>query len=145
MHAAVGLAQLNRLPEFIEVRKRNFAYLKGRLASLCEVLILPESTPKGDPSWFGFPLTLREESGVTREDLLEYLNQYKIGTRLLFAGNLSRQPYFAGRKYRVSNELEHTDQVMNSTFWVGVYPGLSETMLNFLAERLENFFGMGEW
>ena len=142
MQAAVGLAQLERLPEFIESRKRNFNYLKGRLASLDEFLILPEPTPNSDPSWFGFPITLREDAPAARVDLLKYADQYKIGTRLLFAGNLTRQPYFQGRQYRVSGELKNTDIVMNNTFWIGVYPGLSEPMLDYIAEKLETFFGI---
>ena len=142
MQAAVGLAQLERLPEFIESRKRNFNYLKGRLASLDEFLILPEPTPNSDPSWFGFPITLREDAPAARVDLLKYADQYKIGTRLLFAGNLTRQPYFQGRQYRVSGELKNTDIVMNDTFWIGVYPGLSEPMLDYIAEKLETFFGI---
>lgn len=142
MQAAVGLAQLDRLPEFIESRKRNFNYLKGRLASLDEFLILPEPTPNSDPSWFGFPITLREDAPTARVDLLKYADQYKIGTRLLFAGNLTRQPYFQGRQYRVSGELKNTDIVMNNTFWIGVYPGLSEPMLDYIAEKLETFFGI---
>jgi len=142
MQAAVGLAQLDRLPEFIESRKRNFNYLKDRLASLDEFLILPEPTPNSDPSWFGFPITLREDAPTARVDLLKYADQYKIGTRLLFAGNLTRQPYFQGRQYRVSGELKNTDIVMNNTFWIGVYPGLSEPMLDYIAEKLETFFGI---
>jgi CDP-4-dehydro-6-deoxyglucose reductase, E1 len=142
MQAAVGLAQLERLPGFIASRKANFRYLKERMARLEEFLILPEATPRSDPSWFGFLLTLRDTAGVTREDLLRYLDQYKVGTRLLFAGNLTRQPYFEGRQYRVSGELANTDKIMNDTFWVGVYPGLSEPMLDYIVERLETFFGL---
>ncbi len=134
MQAAVGLAQLRRLGEFIDRRKRNFAYLRKRLVSLSEFLILPEATPNSDPSWFGFPLTLREEANVTRENLLEYLNQYMIGTRLLFAGNLIRQPYFQGRQYRVAGDLRNTDTVMKNTFWIGVYPGLTPAMLSYVVE-----------
>ena len=103
---------------------------------------MPEATPHSEPSWFGFPLTLRPEAGVTRVDLLRYLDQYRIGTRLLFAGNLIRQPYFRGRQYRVSGELMNTDRVMNDTFWIGVYPGLTETMLDYVVERIEAFFGV---
>ncbi len=142
MQAAVGLTQLDRLPEFIETRKRNFAFLRKRLSSLEEMLILPEATPGADPSWFGFPITLRESAGVHRPDLLAYLDQYKIGTRLLFAGNLTRQPYFQGRQYRVHGELKNTDIVMNNTFWVGIYPGLTQTMLDYAAIQIETFFGL---
>jgi len=142
MQAAVGLAQMDRLEEFIAARKHNFRYLKDRLGTLGEFLILPEATPNSDPSWFGFPVTLREEATSSRVDLLKYADQNKIGTRLLFAGNLIRQPYFAGRTYRASGSLDVTDQVMNNTFWLGIYPGLSEPMLDYVAEKLETFFGV---
>ena len=105
-------------------------------------MILPEATLDSDPSWFGFPITIRDDAGVARVDILKYLDQYKIGTRLLFAGNLVRQPYFAGRAYRVSGELVNTDTIMNNTFWVGVYPGLSEEMLDFVGCQIETFFGV---
>jgi CDP-6-deoxy-D-xylo-4-hexulose-3-dehydrase len=142
MQAACALAQMDRLPEFIEARKRNFNYLKDRLKSCEEFLILPEAIPSSDPSWFGFPITLRESAGISRVELLTYLDQYKIGTRLLFAGNLTRQPYFEGRNYRVCGELINTDNIMNNTFWIGVYPGLSEAMLNFVITQIESFFGV---
>jgi len=143
MQAACGLAQMDRLPEFIEKRKRNFSYLKERLASVEKFLLLPEATSNSEPSWFGFPITLREESGVGRVKLLKYLHQNKIGSRLLFAGNLTRQQYFEGRKYRISGELENTDRVMNQTFWIGVFPGLGEEQLDFVVDRVEAFFGVG--
>jgi CDP-6-deoxy-D-xylo-4-hexulose-3-dehydrase len=142
MQAACALAQMDRLPGFVEVRKRNFNILKDRLKTCEEFLILPEATTGSDPSWFGFPITIRDEAGVARVDLLKYLDQYKIGTRLLFAGNLTRQPYFKGHTHRVSGNLTNTDKVMNNTFWVGVYPGLNEDMLNFMVEKLEAFFGI---
>ena len=142
MQAACGLAQMDRLEGFIEARKRNFAYLKNRLKSCEEFLILPEATPNSDPSWFGFPMTLRPAANVDRVQLLTYLDQEKIGTRLLFAGNLTRQPYMIGRNYRVSGELVNTDHVMNDTFWIGVYPGLTQEMLDFSVEKIEAFFGV---
>jgi CDP-6-deoxy-D-xylo-4-hexulose-3-dehydrase len=142
MQAACGLAQLDRLEEFVIARKRNFAYLKERLKSCQDLLILPEATENSDPSWFGFPMTLRPEANLSRVDLLTYLDQSKIGTRLLFAGNLTRQPYMLGRNYRVSGELINTDRVMNDTFWIGVFPGLSEEMLDFAANRIETFLGI---
>jgi len=142
MQAACALAQMDRLPGFIAARKHNFAYLKNRLASLDEFLILPEATAGSDPSWFGFPITLREDAPLSRLDLLQYLDQNKVGTRLLFAGNLTRQPYFEGRNCRISGDLKHTDRIMNDTFWIGVYPGLSEQMLDFASERMETFFGI---
>jgi len=143
MQAAVGLSQLDKAEEFIAARKRNFAHLRARLASVEEFMILPEATAGSDPSWFGFPMTLREDAGVNRVDLLTYLDQYRIGTRLLFAGNLTRQPYFAGVKYRAPLPLTNTDAVMERTFWVGVHPGLTPEMLDYVAERIEVFFGVG--
>jgi CDP-6-deoxy-D-xylo-4-hexulose-3-dehydrase len=142
MQAACALAQLDRLGEFIAARKANYAYLKNKLKSCEEFLHLPEATPNSDPSWFGFPLVLKESSGVKRVDLLNYLDQNKIGTRLLFAGNLIRQPYMLGRNYRVSGELTNTDIVMNQTFWLGVYPGLTEEHLDFVVNKIEEFFGI---
>ena len=142
MQAACALAQMDRLEGFIEARRNNFAFLKGRLKSLEEFLVLPEATPGAEPSWFGFPISIREDAGISRVDLLKYLDQYHIGTRLLFAGNLARQPYFQGRHYRVSGELTNTDKVMNNTFWIGVYPGLNDTMLDHVGDRLETFFGI---
>jgi CDP-6-deoxy-D-xylo-4-hexulose-3-dehydrase len=142
MQAACALAQLDRLDEFIAARKANFAYLKNRLKSCEEFLHLPEATPNSDPSWFGFPVILKETAGVKRVDLLNYLDQNKIGTRLLFAGNLTRQPYMIGRNFRVSGELTNTDVVMNQTFWLGVYPGLKSEQLDYIAERLEEFLGV---
>ncbi|XLZ69005.1 lipopolysaccharide biosynthesis protein RfbH [Massilia sp. SR12] len=143
MQAACGLAQIDRAPGFIQARKDNFAYLTERLQSCAEFLILPQATEHSDPSWFGFPLTLKPAANASRVDLLTYLDQHKIGTRLLFAGNLTRQPYMIGRHYRVSGELTNTDRVMNDTFWIGVYPGLSRDMLDFAAGKLEQFFGVG--
>lgn len=142
MQAACGLAQLDRAEGFIQARKDNFAYLTERLQSCAEFLILPVATENSDPSWFGFPMTLKLEANVARVDLLTYLDQHKIGTRLLFAGNLTRQPYMIGRNYRVSGELTNTDRVMNDTFWIGVYPGLTREMLDFAIEKLEAFFGV---
>jgi len=142
MQAACALAQLDSLDAFIAARKANFAYLKDRLKSCEEFLHLPEATPNAEPSWFGFPLILKESAGVKRVDLLTYLDQNKIGTRLLFAGNLTRQPYMMGKNFRVSGELINTDVVMNQTFWLGVYPGLNEEMLNYIVEKLEAFFGL---
>jgi CDP-6-deoxy-D-xylo-4-hexulose-3-dehydrase len=142
MQAACGLAQLDRLEGFIAARKSNFAYLKDRLKSCEEFLILPEATPNSDPSWFGFPMTIREAANLNRVDMLTYLDHHKIGTRLLFAGNLTRQPYMTGRTYRVSGDLTNTDRVMNNTFWIGVYPGLSEAMLTYACDRIETFLGV---
>jgi len=142
MQAACGLAQIDRAAGFIQARKDNFAYLKERLASCAEFLILPEATEHAEPSWFGFPLTLKPAANASRVDLLTYLDQYKIGTRLLFAGNLTRQPYMIGRQFRVSGELVNTDRIMHDTFWIGVFPGLTREMLDFAADKIEAFFGV---
>jgi len=142
MQAACALAQMDRVEEFVEARKRNFNYLKERLKSCANFLELPEATPKSDPSWFGFLALLKPESGVKRVDLLSYLDQNKIGTRLLFAGNLARQPYMIGRNFRVSGGLTNTDVVMNQAFWLGVYPGLTTEHLDFMVGKLEEFFGL---
>ncbi len=142
MQAACALAQMDRVEEFIDARKQNFAYLKAGLKSCEEFLLLPEATQNSDPSWFGFPITIKSNAGVNRVDLLKYLDQNKIGTRLLFAGNLTRQPYMKGRNFRISGELTNTDTVMNDTFWIGVYPGLSKEMLDFVISKIEAFFGV---
>lgn len=142
MQAACALAQLDRLDEFIAARRANFAYLKNRLTSCAEFLHLPEATPHSDPSWFGFPVVLKECAGIKRVDLLQYLDQNKIATRLLFAGNLTRQPYMLGKHFRVSGELTNTDVVMNQTFWLGVFPALQCEQLDYVAEKLEEFFGV---
>lgn len=142
MQAACGLAQLERATDFIKMRKANFAFLKERLDACQEFIILPEATPGSDPSWFGFPMTLRDNAPVSRADLLAYLEQNKIGTRLLFAGNLTRQPYMIGRNYRISGELVNTNIVMNNTFWIGIQPALSAKMLEFSASKIEAFLGV---
>ena len=142
MQAACGLAQLSRVEEFISKRKSNFRFLKDRLKSCEEFLILPEETENSDPSWFGFPITLRDNLSSKRVDLLTYLDQEKVGTRLLFGGNLVRQPYMNGRAFRVSGSLSVTDKVMADTFWLGVQPALTEEMINFSVEKIEEFFGI---
>jgi CDP-6-deoxy-D-xylo-4-hexulose-3-dehydrase len=142
MQAACALAQLDRVDDFIAARRANFGYLKERLKSCEEFLHLPEATPNSDPSWFGFPMILKDNAPVKRVDLLSYLDQQKIGTRLLFAGNLTRQPYMIGRKFRVSGDLRNTDIVMNQTFWIGVFPGLTQEMLNYAAEQIETALGL---
>lgn len=142
MQAACGLAQMDKLENFIDARKKNFNYLYERLKSCENFLILPQATPNSDPSWFGFLITIKSEANIRRVDLLSYLDQEKIGTRLLFAGNLIRQPYMQGLNYRVSGDLTHTDTVMNDSFWVGVYPGLTEEMLDFTANKIETFLGV---
>jgi CDP-6-deoxy-D-xylo-4-hexulose-3-dehydrase len=142
MQAACGLAQLERAPEFIQARKANFAFLKERLKGCEEFVNLPEATEHSDPSWFGFPMTLKDNCPVTRLDLLTYLDESKVGTRLLFAGNLTRQPYMAGAHYRISGDLTNTDNVMNNTFWIGVQPALTREMLEYSASRIESYLGV---
>jgi CDP-6-deoxy-D-xylo-4-hexulose-3-dehydrase len=142
MQAACALAQLKKLPAFIQARKDNFKFLKERLSSCGEFLQLPVATEDSDPSWFGFPITVKENSPVSRLDLTTYLDQNRIGTRLLFAGNLTRQPYMVDANYRVSGELTNTDNVMNNTFWIGVQPALTKEMLEFVATKIETFLGI---
>lgn len=142
MQAACGLAQLKQLPDFIKKRNSNFEYLKNKLESVSEFIELTETTDNASPSWFGFPVTIKAESGIDRVDLTKFLDQNKIGTRLLFAGNLTRQPYFEGVDYRVSGNLSNTDITMNQTLWMGIYPGLSEQQLDYIAEKIEEFFGV---
>ena len=137
MQAALGAAQLERLPGFIEQRKENFERLKNGLLDLSERLLLPEPTPGSEPSWFGFPLSLKEDE---RPALIDFLEQRKIGTRLLFGGNLTRQPYFEGREYRVHGNLTNTDSVMQRAFWIGVYPGLEPAMLDYIIEAFHDFY-----
>jgi CDP-4-dehydro-6-deoxyglucose reductase, E1 len=142
MQAACGLAQLDKAPQFIQARKDNFAFLKERLKACEEFLNLPQATEHSDPSWFGFPITLKDNCPVTRLDLLTYLDQSKVGTRLLFAGNLTRQPYMIGAKYRISGDLTNTDNVMNNTFWIGVQPSLTREMLEFATSKIESYLGV---
>jgi CDP-6-deoxy-D-xylo-4-hexulose-3-dehydrase len=142
MQAACALAQLEKAPAFIQARKDNFKFLKERLSGCEEFLQLPESTEGSDPSWFGFPITVKANSPVSRLDLTTYLDQHKIGTRLLFAGNLVRQPYMSNAQYRVSGELNNTDNVMKNTFWIGVQPALTKEMLEYVVNKIETFLGV---
>jgi len=139
MQAAVGLAQLDRLDDFIESRKQNFHYLKTALGSMEEFFILPEATLNSDPAWFGFPITIKDGAPFSRVELLRYLDSKKIGVRLLFAGNLTRQPYFKDVSYRVVGNLKNTDLIMNNTFWLGVFPGLNKDKLDFVVASIALF------
>ena len=139
MQAAVGLAQIPKIGEFVEARRQNYAFLRRQLEALESYFILPEATPNSNPSWFGFPLTVRKDAGFTRDDLVKHLNDKKIGTRLLFGGNLLRQPYMLGRNYRTAGEIVNADIVMNDTFWIGVYPGLNEESLGYMFEVIDGF------
>ena len=142
MQAACGLAQLEKLDYFIQRRRENYSYLRSRLESVCEFLELPEATPNSNPSWFGFPLTLKPEAGVTRVELTRFLDDNKIGSRLLFAGNLLKQPYFKDIEYKVVGDLTNTNITMNSTFWIGVQPSLTFEQLDFVADKIVEFFGL---
>jgi CDP-6-deoxy-D-xylo-4-hexulose-3-dehydrase len=139
MQAAVGLAQMDRLEGFIAARRRNFAILTEGLKGLEDFFILPEATPKSDPSWFGFPITLRAGAPVTRDELVLFLNEKNVHTRLLFGGNLLRQPYMKGRRYRTVGNMTNSDMVMTSTFWIGLYPGLSEPQLAYAMDQITDF------
>ena len=138
MQAACGLAQLERLPEFIKKRNENFAYLKNKLSNLTQFIDLPQATENSTPSWFGFPITLKEN--VDRVEFTQYLDSHKIGTRLLFAGNLTKQPYFQDIEYRISGSLTNTNITMNKTLWVGIYPALRQQQLDYIAESLTSYF-----
>ncbi len=140
MQAAVGVSQLKKLPRFIEKRKRNWQLLYQGLKEFEEFLILPQATPGSDPSWFGFPITLRPQAPFRRRDMIHYLESHKIGTRRLFGGNLTRQPAYRNMVYRVVGELKNTDLVMNQTFWIGVYPGLNREMIQYVVATLHAFF-----
>jgi CDP-6-deoxy-D-xylo-4-hexulose-3-dehydrase len=139
MQAALGASQIAKLPRFIERRKENFRYLLSALKPVEKYLLLPEATPGSDPSWFGFPIGVRESAPFMREDLIRALDAKKIGTRLLFAGNLLRQPAYEGCEYRVIGDLPNTDFVMNNVFWIGVYPALTRPMLDYVAETIHAF------
>jgi CDP-6-deoxy-D-xylo-4-hexulose-3-dehydrase len=136
MQAAVGVSQLDKLEGFIAARKRNFVRLEAGLESLQESYLLPQATTNSDPSWFGFPLAVRPESGLTRDGIIQFLDQRRIGTRLLFAGNLVRQPAYLGIDMRTIGQLPNSDYVMNNVFWVGVYPGLTDEMIDYVLDSL---------
>ncbi|MDB5438899.1 MAG: DegT/DnrJ/EryC1/StrS aminotransferase [Caulobacteraceae bacterium] len=139
MQASIGLAQLDHLDSFIAARKRNFATLKAGLADLQDILALPAATPNSDPSWFGFPITVKPGAPFSRNDLTQHLDAHKIGTRLLFAGNLVRQPYMEGRNFRVHGDLPIADSIMNNSFWIGVYPGLTPDHIAYMLETIHAF------
>lgn len=139
MQAAVGLAQFDRLEGFIADRNRNFAYLSEGLSALQDRIMLPKATPNSEPSWFGYPITLLSDKEGYRDDLVQFLNANGVATRLLFGGNLIRQPYMKGRNWRVHGELTNSDKVMNSTFWIGLYPGLTEAHLDHSCKMIKSF------
>lgn len=138
MQASLGLSQLGKIQEFVDARNQNFKYLFDKLEG-CEGLILPKATENSEPSWFGFPITLDPLHPADRTELLKFLDSRKIGTRLLFAGNLTKQPAYANVDFRIIGNLQNTDVIMNRTFWIGLYPGLTAEMLDFSAESILEF------
>ena len=138
MQAALGLTQLSKAEQFIEARKQNFNYLLNQLKDVSG-LIMPVATPNSDPSWFGFPITLDPKLSVNREALLRFLDSKKIGTRLMFAGNILKQPAYKNVDFRVVGDLTNTDIVMTRTFWIGVYPGLTNQMLDYVVDSIKDF------
>ena len=140
MQAACGLAQLERLESFIKKRKENFNFLYINIKALEEFLILPEPEKNSEVSWFGFPLTLKKNNKYNRNDLIKYLNENKIGTRLLFSGNLIKQPYMKNINLKVQGNLKNTDLIMENTFWIGLYPGLSKEQLQYSVLKIKDFF-----
>ena len=139
MQAAVGVAQLGKLPGFIKRRRDNFRYLHQSLRELQEYFILPQATPNSDPSWFGLPLYVRPEAPFKRDEIIRWLESRKIGTRLLFGGNLTRQPAYRGQKYRIIGDLPRSDEVMQNVFWIGIYPGLTTEMLDYVNGTFRDF------
>ena len=139
MQAAIGLAQLDRLPEFIKIRKENFELLYSGLSSFEKFLILPSSSENCKPSWFGFPITVKDNIPFSRESLVNYLTSKLVDTRPIFAGNLIKQPYFKNKIFRTSKTLSNTDKIMNQSFWIGVFPGLSKDMLEYTIKQFETF------
>ncbi|MCX5694159.1 MAG: lipopolysaccharide biosynthesis protein RfbH [Candidatus Omnitrophica bacterium] len=139
MQAAVGVAQLAKLPGFIKARRRNFLFLKKHLQAYPEHLILPQPQAQADPSWFGFPIMVRQDAPFSRNNLVNYLEQNKIATRMLFGGNLTKQPAYKDARYRIYRSLPNTDLVMNNLFWIGIYPGLDQARLRYVKNTLINF------
>jgi CDP-4-dehydro-6-deoxyglucose reductase, E1 len=140
MQAAIGVEQIKKLPEFIERRRENFNALYSGLKKFASVLTLPRATPHSDPSWFGFPIIVREDAPFNRGDIVRYLEDNRITTRMLFGGNLIKQPAYADMKYRSGTRLKNTDLIMNNLFWIGVYPGIKEIQINYILTAFNNFF-----
>jgi CDP-6-deoxy-D-xylo-4-hexulose-3-dehydrase len=144
MQAALGVSQIDKLPQFIARRKENFAYLKAALKPLEDVLVLPVAGEHADPSWFGFPIAVKPEAPFTRDQLTRELDARKIGTRLVFAGNLLRQPAYAGLHYRTVGDMSGSDYVMNHVFWIGVFPGLTTEMLDYIVKTVTEFVAVAK-
>ena len=139
MQAAVGVKQLEKAPKFIEARRRNHTYLLKRMREVEDYFVLPKELEKAQASWFGFALTIREDAGFSRQDIVEYLEGRGISTRMVFAGNIVRQPAYADVKSRIVGDLSGADKIMNNTFWIGVYPGLSDEQLEYMADEIIKF------
>ena len=139
LQAAIGLAQLQKINHFVDVRKKNFRFLSERLRDYGEQFILPKSLPDSDPSWFAFPLTVRPGMGFSRKQIVDHLESHKIMTRTLFAGNLTKHPAYLGIDKRIASSLTVTDNIMNNAFFIGVYPGITEEMLNFIGDVFDEF------
>jgi CDP-6-deoxy-D-xylo-4-hexulose-3-dehydrase len=139
MQAAVGVAQLKKLPQFIAARRRNWNFLDNGLREFSDVLHLPSATPRSDPSWFGYAITVRNDAPFSRLELVQHLESRHIGTRLLFGGNLVRQPAYQGVKHRVVGDLMESNLITNGTFWIGVHPGLTESMIDFVVSTIREF------
>ena len=139
MQAAVGLSQLQHLDQFIKKRKENFNFLKKNLLDFEQMLILPQATEKSDPSWFGFPITVKEDAPFSKEDIVNFLSSKLVDTRPLFAGNITKQPYFKNQNYRIGDNLKNTDLIMHNTFWIGIFPGINEEMLIYVIEQIKEF------
>jgi CDP-6-deoxy-D-xylo-4-hexulose-3-dehydrase len=144
LQAALGVSQLKKLPRFLEIRQNNFQILYEGLKNLTEFFILPEATKHSEPSWFGFPIAVRSDAPFSRHELINYLDQSKIDTRLLFGGNLMRQPAFRDAPHRKVGDLKNSDFVMNQVFWIGVYPGLRREMLEYVIDKMKSFIS-GYW
>lgn len=142
MQASCALAQLERLEYFINKRKENFLFLYNQFKKLKKYFILPKASKLSDPSWFGFPITIRKNKFFTRDEIISYLNKRNIGTRLLFAGNVTKQPYMKKNKYKISGKLKNTDLIMKNTFWLGVFPGLEKKHLQYVIEEISNFINL---
>jgi CDP-6-deoxy-D-xylo-4-hexulose-3-dehydrase len=140
MQASIGLAQLKHLPEFIEKRKKNFNFLKNALSQFSEYLILPENTINSSPSWFGFPITIKESKSYSKNDLVTFLSKSLIDTRPIFGGNLVKQPYMKHNEFKISSTLKNTDKIMHNSFWIGVYPGLNKEELEYIVNQFSLYF-----
>ncbi len=139
MQASIGLAQVSKANNFHNKRKENFLYLQNRLSKYCNIFIMPKASKYSEPSWFGYPLTIKKSIKFKREEIIEFLNKKSIGTRLLFAGNIVRQPYMKNYKYKVFGTLKNSDAIMERTFWIGLYPGLNKSHLAYSIRNIEKF------